>query len=75
MAATVTSYTIDGLEEGAAYRVSVAALVGANVGTAATVDARTGDNTDLSDHSLHPTPGQVITLTYEITRYTQHQGR
>ncbi|XP_063072315.1 collagen alpha-1(VII) chain [Engraulis encrasicolus] len=41
VAATVTSYTIDGLEEGAAYRVSVAALVGANVGTAATVDART----------------------------------
>ncbi|XP_062400889.1 collagen alpha-1(VII) chain-like [Sardina pilchardus] len=41
VASTVTSYTIEGLEENASYRIAVSALIGSNEGTPATVLTRT----------------------------------
>ncbi|XP_048110377.1 collagen alpha-1(VII) chain-like [Alosa alosa] len=41
VASTVTSYTIEGLEENTSYRIAVSALIGSNEGTPATVLTRT----------------------------------
>lgn len=45
ISASLTSYTISGLQQGSAYRVSVSALIGSREGPAATQNTRTGTNT------------------------------
>ncbi|KAG7326181.1 hypothetical protein KOW79_009582 [Hemibagrus wyckioides] len=64
ISAGLTSYTISGLQQGSAYRISVSALIGSREGPAATQNARTVTEVGRVTGVQHETRGGFVRISW-----------